>query len=77
MATHSLQYSCLENPMDKGVWQATVRRVSKSWMRLSTHTESTEKKKKLCIIHSLLLQMLIKCLLCKTLCWGKGYALNI
>ena len=25
-----LQYSSLENPMDKGVWQATVHRVSKS-----------------------------------------------
>ena len=29
-----LQYSCLENPMDKGVWPATVHRVSKSWTRL-------------------------------------------
>ena len=25
-----LQYSCLENPMDKGAWQATVHRVTKS-----------------------------------------------
>ena len=25
------QYSCLENPMDKGVWWATVCRVTKSW----------------------------------------------
>ena len=25
-----LQYSCLENPMDGGAWQATVYRVSKS-----------------------------------------------
>ena len=23
-----LQYSCLENPMDRGVWQATVYRVT-------------------------------------------------
>ena len=23
---NSLQYSCLENPMDRGVWQATVHR---------------------------------------------------
>ena len=22
-----LQYSCLENPMDRGAWQATVNRV--------------------------------------------------
>ena len=26
-----LQYSCLENPMDRGAWQATVHRVTKSW----------------------------------------------
>ena len=26
-----LQYSCLENPMDRGDWQATVHRVAKSW----------------------------------------------
>ena len=25
-----LQYSCLENPMDRGAWQATVQRVAKS-----------------------------------------------
>ena len=25
-----LQYSCLENPMDRGAWQATVHRVAKS-----------------------------------------------
>ena len=25
-----LQYSCLENPMDRGAWQATVRKVAKS-----------------------------------------------
>ena len=26
-----LQYSCLENPMDRGVWWATVHRVAKNW----------------------------------------------
>uniref|UniRef100_A0AC11EA65 Uncharacterized protein n=1 Tax=Ovis aries TaxID=9940 RepID=A0AC11EA65_SHEEP len=26
-----LQYSCLENPMDRGAWWATVHRVAKSW----------------------------------------------
>ena len=30
-----LQYSCLENPMDRGAWQATVHGVAKSWTRLS------------------------------------------
>ena len=26
-----LQYSCLENPMDSGSWQAAVLRVTESW----------------------------------------------
>ena len=26
-----LQYSCLENPMNRGAWQITVHRVTKSW----------------------------------------------
>ena len=26
---NSLQYSCLENSMDRGVWQATVHEVAK------------------------------------------------
>ena len=26
-----LQYSCLENSMDKGAWWATVHEVAKSW----------------------------------------------
>ena len=28
------QYSCLENPMDKGAWWATVHGVTKSQMQL-------------------------------------------
>ena len=32
---NSLQYSCLENPMDRGAWQATVYVVAKSWTQLS------------------------------------------
>ena len=28
--SNPLQYSCLENPMDREVWRATVRRVAKS-----------------------------------------------
>ena len=31
---HSLQYSCLENSMDRGAWPAIVHGVSKSWTRL-------------------------------------------
>ena len=30
-----LQYSCLENPLDRGAWWAMVHRVAKSWTQLS------------------------------------------
>ena len=30
-----LQYSCMENPMDRGAWWATVHRVAKRWAQLS------------------------------------------
>ena len=30
-----LQYSCLENPMNREAWQTTVHGISKSWTRLS------------------------------------------
>ena len=33
-----LQYSCLENPMDRGAWQSTVHGVAKSWTQLSNFT---------------------------------------
>ena len=32
---YPLQCSCLENPIDRGAWQATVLGVAKSWTRLS------------------------------------------
>ena len=35
-----LQYSCLENPMDRGVWRATVHRLTQTgaWLKqLTTH----------------------------------------
>ena len=39
-----LQYSCLENPMDRRAWLATVNRVTKSRTRLSdfTHTHTSD-----------------------------------
>ena len=45
-----LQYSCLENAMDRGVWRATVHRVTQSWTRLkqlSMHTCRVSKIQKL------------------------------
>ena len=35
-----LQYSCLENPMDRGAWWATVHAVRKSQTPPSMHTQS-------------------------------------
>ena len=35
-------YSCPENPMDRGTWQSTLHRVTKSWIQLNdqhTHTQ--------------------------------------
>ena len=37
MATHS-KYSCLENPMERGAWWATVHRVTKTGTQLSDFT---------------------------------------
>ena len=34
MNGYSLQYSCLENPMDRGAWRAIVHSVTKSQTQL-------------------------------------------
>ena len=31
------RYSCLGNPIDSGIWRATVHGFSKSWTQLNTH----------------------------------------
>ena len=45
-----LQYSCLENPMDRGAWQAIVHGVKKSQTRLSNehfwHNERVQRAEK-------------------------------
>ena len=35
-----LQYSCLDNPMDRGAWETTVHHNTKSKTRLSSHTQA-------------------------------------
>ena len=35
-----LQYSCLENPMDRGAGWATVHSVAKNYTQLSAHTHT-------------------------------------
>ena len=40
---NSLQYSCLENPMDREAWWVIVHSVAQSWTplkQLSTHTHT-------------------------------------
>ena len=32
---YPLQYSCLESPMDRGAWRATVHGDARSWTQLS------------------------------------------
>ena len=37
------EYSCLENPMDRGAWQATVHEIAERWTlqkQLSTNTRT-------------------------------------
>ena len=36
-----LQYLCLENPIDRGAWQATVHGVARNRTRLSHYTTTT------------------------------------
>ena len=43
-----LQSSCLENPVDRGAWRATVHRVAKS--RALTEASSTHTHKLNCIL---------------------------
>ena len=40
MATHPIQYSCLENSMDRGAWQATVHGVAELDMTEHIYTLS-------------------------------------
>ena len=35
-----LQYSCLENPMDRGAWRAVVHGVAKNWTQLKQLSSS-------------------------------------
>jgi len=40
---HPLQYSCLENPRDRGAWQATVHQVARVGHNLATRSPVAER----------------------------------
>ena len=40
---YPFQYSCLENPMDRGTWWDTVHEVTKSWTRLTRIFQGSQK----------------------------------
>ena len=48
---NSLQYSCLENPKDKGAWQSTIHGIAKSQMQLSDLTACTCMHLCVCIMY--------------------------
>ena len=37
---NTLQYSFLENPLDRGAWKAAVHGVARSWTQLSKRTDN-------------------------------------
>ena len=43
--SYPLQYSCLENPMYRGAWQAAVHSVAQSWTRLKWLSSSSNKSR--------------------------------
>ena len=60
-----LQYSCLENPMDRGAWRATVHGVAKGWTWLSTNA-TLGREKDICSTEAQPLGRVVWCyLFCK------------
>ena len=60
-----LQYSCLENPMGRGAWQAVIHRVAKTWTWLKELSTHAWQRWTLCSDHRL-----------SALVWLKPWALN-
>ena len=52
-----LQYSCLENSVDRGVWWATVHGVAQSQTRLGEHKQSVIKSPWFCSVSKLYLSL--------------------
>ena len=62
--SNTLQYSCLENPMDSGAWRAMVHGVTKSWTWLSDSTAQHRAKFSLLNLYCILFLYLSLSALC-------------
>ena len=71
-----LQYSCLENPMDRGPWQATVHGVTKSRTQLSDFTYFTPLYHGRHCNPSILLGMVLPFLPIKLECLNKAFSID-
>ena len=79
-----LQYSCQENPMDRGVWQSVVHGIAKSWTQVSKHAHTrdrTEWKKVHTCVYLYKLKHIYICesevtQSCPTLCDPTDYSLT-
>ena len=43
--SNPFQYSCLENPTDRGAWWATVQNVANSWTQLKQLSMTNKKER--------------------------------
>ena len=55
-----VQYSCLENPMDRRAWRAAIHEVAKSQTRLSVHTHSHWSQRKERVLMENLIRPLVR-----------------
>ena len=62
-----LQYSCLENPMDRGAWRVAVPEVTESRTRLSAPTEQRGSGRSLTLVHTPSTGWFHHCCCCGTL----------
>ena len=78
-SSNPLQYSCLENSMDRGAWWATVHGVTKSWTWLSDQRNKPSIHSELTMCPSVMLRLLYTSShlsLVKT-SWGALYNLHL
>ena len=72
-----LQYSCLENPMDRVAWRATVhrlQRVEHDWSNWAKHSTASPDLQPQIHRKSLIILWSERCCPPKTLTWNSSYA---